>query len=31
MDLLTQEENAYVRPSPTRGILGGVSLTTGEV
>ena len=31
MDLLTQESNAFVRPSPTRGILGGVSLTTGEV
>ena len=31
MDLLTQEPDAYVRPSPTRGILGGVSLTTGEV
>ena len=28
---LSYEENAYVRPSPTRGVLGGVALNTGEV
>ena len=31
MDLLSYEANAYVRPSPTRGVLGGVALNTGEV
>ena len=31
MDQLSQEPNAFVRPSPTRGILGGVALNTGEV
>ena len=31
MDLLSVEPNAFVRPSPTRGILGGVALNTGEV
>ena len=31
MDQLSYEVNAYVRPSPTRGVLGGVALNTGEV
>ena len=31
MDELTKESLAYVRPSPTRGILGGVALNTSEV
>jgi len=31
MDHLSLEINAFVRPSPTRGILGGVALNTGEV
>lgn len=31
MDHLSLEPNAFVRPSPTRGILGGVALNTGEV
>ena len=31
MDLLGVKENAYVRPSPTKGVLGGVALNTGEV
>ena len=31
MDELSQHENAYVRPSPTRGVLGGVALNTSEV
>ena len=30
MDLLTREENAFVRPSPTGGILGGVARKTRE-
>lgn len=31
MEQLAVVENAYVRPSPTRGVLGGVALNTGEV
>lgn len=31
MDELSQHEMAYVRPSPTRGVLGGVALNTSEV
>jgi LAO/AO transport system kinase len=31
MDLLSQEARAFIRPSPTRGVLGGVALNTGEV
>ncbi len=31
MQDLINEQNAYVRPSPTRGTLGGVSSTTNEV
>ena len=31
MDMLSVEPNAFVRPSPTRGILGGVALNTSEV
>ena len=31
MDMLSMERDAFVRPSPTRGILGGVALNTGEV
>ena len=31
MDQLSQEPDAFVRPSPTKGILGGVALNTGEV
>ena len=31
MDQLSLEDNAYVRPSPTRGVLGGVALNTSEV
>ena len=31
MDELSIEENAFVRPSPTRGVLGGVALNTSEV
>ncbi len=31
MDQLSIEPNAYVRPSPTKGVLGGVALNTGEV
>lgn len=31
MDLLSVEPNAFVRPSPTRGVLGGVALNTSEV
>mmetsp|Transcript_32905 Transcript_32905/g.40691 ORF Transcript_32905/g.40691 Transcript_32905/m.40691 type:complete len:146 (+) Transcript_32905:214-651(+) len=31
MDHLSQERDAFVRPSPTKGILGGVALNTGEV
>jgi LAO/AO transport system kinase len=30
MDLLTREENAFVRPSPTGGMLGGVARKTRE-
>lgn len=28
---LSNEELAYVRPSPSRGVLGGIALNTGEV
>ena len=31
MDELSLESNAFVRPSPTRGVLGGVALNTSEV
>ena len=31
MDCLSVTPNAFVRPSPTRGVLGGVALNTGEV
>ena len=31
MDELIHEEQAYVRPSPTKGFLGGVALNTSEV
>jgi len=31
MDELSIETNAFVRPSPTRGVLGGVALNTSEV
>lgn len=31
MDRLSSLDNAYVRPSPTRGVLGGVALNTSEV
>lgn len=31
MERLSYIENAYVRPSPTRGILGGIALNTGDV
>jgi LAO/AO transport system kinase len=31
MDKLISEDNAYVRPSPTKGVLGGVALNTSEV
>lgn len=31
MDHLSNHENAYVRPSPTKGVLGGVALNTSEV
>ena len=31
MDELSKEPLAYLRPSPTRGILGGVALNTSEV
>ena len=31
MDQLSIEDNAFVRPSPTRGVLGGVALNTSEV
>ena len=31
MDQLSLEDNAFVRPSPTRGVLGGVALNTSEV
>ena len=31
MDELCLDEHAFVRPTPTRGILGGVALNTSEV
>jgi LAO/AO transport system kinase len=31
MDELSKEANAFVRPSPTKGYLGGVSLNTNEI
>ena len=31
MDQLSHDDRAYVRPSPTKGILGGVALNTYEV
>lgn len=31
MDMLSLEPLAFIRPSPTRGVLGGVTLNTGEV
>jgi LAO/AO transport system kinase len=31
MERLSFVENAYVRPSPTRGVLGGIALMTGDV
>lgn len=31
MDKLSFVENAFVRPSPTRGMLGGLALNTGDV
>lgn len=31
MDELSKEVNAFVRPSPTKGYLGGVSLNTNEI
>lgn len=31
MEELSCNENAYVRPSPTRGVLGGIALNTSEV
>ena len=31
MDKLSVHENAYVRPTPTKGVLGGVALNTSEV
>ena len=31
MERLAFVDNAYVRPSPTRGILGGIALNTGDV
>ena len=31
MEQLIYEENAYVRPSPTKGFLGGVALNTSEL
>ena len=31
MDNLSLMDQAYVRPSPTRGVLGGVALNTSEV
>jgi LAO/AO transport system kinase len=31
MDHLSNHDNAYVRPSPTKGVLGGVALNTSEV
>lgn len=31
MEELMHEEKAYVRPSPTKGFLGGVALNTSEL
>lgn len=31
MERLAYIDNAYVRPTPTRGILGGIALNTGDV
>ena len=31
MDLLSREENAYIRGSPTRGVLGGIAEHTSDV
>lgn len=31
MDELSIEPHAFVRPSPTKGVLGGVALNTSEV
>lgn len=31
MDNLSREINAFVRPSPTKGYLGGISLNTNEI
>jgi hypothetical protein len=31
MDKLAVLNNAYVRPSPTKGVLGGIALNTSEV
>lgn len=31
MEKLSFSENAYVRPSPTRGVLGGIALNTGDI
>ena len=31
MDELCLDKNAFVRPSPTRGVLGGLALNTSEV
>ena len=31
MEHLAYDERAFVRPSPSRGVLGGVALNTGEV
>ncbi len=31
MEDLSNEINAYVRPTPTKGVLGGVALNTSEV
>ncbi len=31
MDELCLDENAFVRPTPTKGVLGGVALNTSEV
>ena len=31
MDELSREINAFIRPSPTKGYLGGVSLNTSEI
>jgi LAO/AO transport system kinase len=31
MEKLSFEPNAYVRPSPTKGVLGGVALNTADV